>query len=152
MRRYDGSVEACFGQLGSGMDRSQMMAAVRSKDTLPEMLVRRLVHGMGYRYRLHRADLPGKPDLVFATRRKLIFIHGCFWHQHGCKFSHLPKSNISYWVPKLERNRMRDASQLEKLAAAGWKCLVLWECELSDSIKLEKRIKRFLGPAKGDHL
>lgn len=127
-----------------------MMAAVRSKDTQPEMLVRRLVHKMGFRYRLHRADLPGKPDLVFVAKRKIIFVNGCFWHQHGCKFSHLPKSNISYWAPKLERNRSRDARHLEELSAAGWQCLVLWECELANSIVLAERIRRFLGPAKDD--
>ena len=112
------------------MDRSEMMAAVRSKDTQPEMLVRRLVHGMGYRYRLHRSDLPGKPDLVLSSRQKIIFVHGCFWHRHTCKRAHPPKSNTSYWEPKLERNRARDAEQLKVLQSMGWKCMVVWECEL----------------------
>jgi DNA mismatch endonuclease, patch repair protein len=121
-----------------------MMAAVRSKDTQPEMMVRRLVHSMGYRYRLHAARLPGKPDLVFAGRRKIIFVHGCFWHQHkGCKGSHLPKSNVGYWLPKLERNRLRDAEHLKALRRSGWRCLILWECELSKSAQA-KRIRRFL--------
>ncbi len=128
------------------MDRSQMMAAVRSKDTKPEMLVRRLVHSMGYRYRLHRSDLPGKPDLVLPGRRKVIFVHGCFWHQHeGCKGSHLPKSNLSYWIPKLERNRLRDIENLKALKAEGWKYLVLWECELNNAERLRRCILKFLG-------
>jgi DNA mismatch endonuclease, patch repair protein len=122
-----------------------MMAAVRSKNTQPEMLVRRLVHSMGYRYRLHAVWLPGKPDLVFAGRRKIIFVHGCFWHQHrGCKGSHLPKSNTGYWLPKLERNRIRDAENLRVLRRAGWRCLILWECELRRSAAQVRRIKRFL--------
>src|SRR5215472_3891233 len=111
------------------MNRSQMMAAVRSKNTAPEMRVRRLAHSMGYRYRLHRRDLPGTPDLVFPSQKKIIFVHGCFWHQHGCPGSHMPRSNEAYWAPKLERNRTRDAEHLEALKAAGWRCLVLWECE-----------------------
>jgi DNA mismatch endonuclease, patch repair protein len=122
-----------------------MMAAVRSKDTQPEMLVRRLLHSMGYRYRLHRSDLPGKPDIVLPGRRKVIFVHGCFWHQHeGCKSSHLPKSNSSYWLPKLERNRARDAEHLKVLSANGWEHLVLWECELKEPGWLRQRLCEFL--------
>lgn len=127
------------------MDRSQMMAAVRSKNTRPEMLVRRLVHALGYRYRLHRKDLPGKPDLVFRPKKKVIFVHGCFWHQHGCTASHLPKSNTDYWTPKLNRNRARDAEHLEMLRIGGWECLVIWECELSKKDNLENIIREFLG-------
>lgn len=126
------------------MNRSEMMAAVRSKNTQPEMLVRRLVHSMGYRYRLHRNNLPGTPDLVFSARRKVIFVHGCFWHQHGCKSSHLPKSNIDYWAPKLERNKGRDAEHLELLHKTNWQCLILWECELKQTDQLQRRIKEFL--------
>ena len=126
------------------MDRSKMMAAVRSKDTQPEMLVRRLVHGMGYRYRLHRSNLPGKPDLVLPSRRKIIFVHGCFWHQHTCRGAHLPKSNTSYWGPKLERNRARDKKHLKALRSMGWKCLVVWECELKNLERVRLRISRFL--------
>lgn len=122
-----------------------MMAAVRSKNTGPEMTVRRLVHSMGYRYRLHRSDLPGKPDLVFPGRGKVIFVHGCFWHQHGCSCSHLPKSNRLYWVPKLERNRARDAEHVKALRAGGWKCLVLWECQLNEMKRIRQRISKFLG-------
>ena len=122
-----------------------MMAAVRSKNTQPEMLVRRLVHSMGYRFRIHRRDLPGKPDLVFPARRKVIFVHGCFWHQHDCcKGSHLPKSNSDYWTPKLARNKQRDEAHLIALGAAGWDCLVLWECEL-DKPSLARSLRSFLG-------
>jgi DNA mismatch endonuclease (patch repair protein) len=121
-----------------------MMAAVRSKDTAPEMFVRRLLHSLGYRFRLHRRDLPGKPDIVFPVRKKAIFVHGCFWHQHEeCRGSHLPKSNTSYWIPKLMQNKARDALNLAKLKSAGWKCLVLWECELGKS-SIVHRLKAFL--------
>jgi DNA mismatch endonuclease, patch repair protein len=121
------------------------MAAVRSKDTEPEMLVRRLVHSMGYRYRLHRRDLPGKPDLVFVSKRKVIFVHGCFWHQHcGCKGSHLPRSNKRYWWPKLRRNRVRDAKHLKALRIDRWRCLILWECELHKEVALRRKILKFL--------
>ncbi len=121
------------------------MAAVRSKNTKPEMFVRRLTHAMGYRFRLHRADLPGTPDLVFPAKRKVIFVHGCFWHQHGCKrASRIPKSNQSFWGPKLERNRARDAEYLKTLRADGWDCLVLWQCELAKPIRIELRISKFL--------
>lgn len=127
------------------MDRSQMMAAVRSKNTEPEMTVRRLVHSMGYRYRLHHRELPGKPDLVFPGRRRVIFVHGCFWHQHSCKGSHVPRSNAAYWGPKLERNRARDAEHLKALRSGGWKCLVLWECQLKKIERVRRRISQFLG-------
>ena len=131
------------------MNRSEMMAAVRSKNTRPEMLVRRMAHVMGYRYRLHVSTLPGKPDLVFPARRSVIFVHGCFWHQHGCSSgdSHLPNSNKSYWHPKLERNRARDAEHLKALGASGWKCLVLWECELAKPKTIQHRLASFLGPS-----
>jgi len=127
------------------MDRSANMRAIRSKDMRPELAVRSLVHRMGYRFRLHRKDLPGKPDLVFASRRKVIFVHGCFWHSHqGCKIAHKPKSNADYWGPKLARNRARDKKNLAAIAAQGWKPLVIWECELKESSAAAERIKRFL--------
>lgn len=121
------------------------MAAVRSKDTGPELLVRRLLHGLGYRYRLHGLGLPGKPDLVFASRKKVIFVHGCFWHVHGCPGSHIPKSRPEYWVPKLARNQERDREHLLALRAMAWKCLVLWECQLEDTHRLTRRLVAFLG-------
>lgn len=127
------------------MDRSANMRAIRSKDMLPELAVRSLVHGLGYRFRLHRKDLPGKPDLVFVSRRKVIFVHGCFWHSHNCKAAHIPKSNQSYWGPKLERNQIRDGKNAEALATAGWKSLIIWECETKNSRAASSRVKKFLG-------
>lgn len=120
------------------------MKAVRGKDTGPEWTVRRLVHRMGYRYRLHRKDLPGKPDLVFLTRRKVIFVHGCFWHAHGCQIGQPPKSRLDYWLPKLERNRERDAEKVEELKALGWSVLTVWQCETQDTEVLANRIHKFL--------
>lgn len=126
------------------MDRSENMRAIRSKDMLPELTVRRVVHKSGFRYRLHRRDLPGKPDLVFSPRRKVIFVHGCFWHAHGCKSAHTPRSNTDYWMPKLQRNRERDTKNLELLISEGWKVLVIWECETGDELALKKRVTAFL--------
>jgi len=127
------------------VNRSVMMAAVRSKDTKPEMLVRSLLHRNGYRFRLHRADLPGKPDIVLSSKKKIIFVHGCFWHQHDdCSLSHMPHSNVSYWEPKLRRNQSRDKEHLRVLRAAGWRCLVLWECELGRPERLLRRLTKFL--------
>jgi len=130
------------------MDRSANMRAIRSKDMLPELKVRSLAHRLGYRFRLHRKDLPGKPDLVFASRRKVIFVHGCFWHSHDCKSAHVPKSNQAYWGPKLERNKTRDGKNIEALRAEGWQSLVIWECETGDEGRVKKRLKTFLGRAK----
>ena len=124
------------------------MSRVRNRDTKPEMLVRRLVHGMGYRYRLHRRDLPGKPDLVFPARRKVIFVHGCFWHRHpdpACSLARLPKSKLDFWGPKLEKNRKRDESNLALLAELGWKILEVWECQTKNREDLQTRVREFLG-------
>lgn len=112
---------------------------------LPELTVRRLVHSMGYRFRLHVSLLPGKPDLVFVGRRKVIEVRGCFWHQHGkCVDSHIPKSRIEYWRPKLQRNRRRDKKNAKKLEALGWKVLVVWECEIRDLDRLNRNLSKFL--------
>ena len=123
------------------------MSLVRAKDTKPEMGVRRLVHGLGYRYRLHIADLPGHPDLVFPTKRKVIFVHGCFWHRHKCKMGdRTPKSRVRFWREKLEANRRRDVSHRHKLRKMGWEILVVWECQTGRS-KLDRlagRIRAFL--------
>lgn len=125
--------------------RSEIMARVRSRDTKPEMVVRRLVHAMGYRYRLHAKDLPGKPDLVFRSRKKVVFIHGCFWHRHAeCALARLPKSRQDFWLPKLDANRQRDAKNECALRAAGWGVLTIWECELGDVARLKIRIRGFL--------
>ncbi|OLK23357.1 endonuclease [Xanthomonas oryzae pv. oryzae] len=121
------------------------MGRVRSRDTVPEMLVRRLTHALGYRYRLHGKDLPGKPDLVFRSRRKVIFVHGCFWHRHpGCALARLPKSREDFWLPKLEANRQRDLKTENVLQVKGWTVLTIWECELGDIDKLKNKIKEFL--------
>ena len=123
------------------------MRAIRSKGMKPELAVRRLVYSMGYRYRLHRHDLPGRPDMVFAGRRKVIFVHGCFWHQHpvtDCKLTHRPKSNLEYWEPKLRRNQERDAAHRARLAEFGWDVLVIWECEVKIAEGLAHRIRGFL--------
>jgi DNA mismatch endonuclease (patch repair protein) len=125
--------------------RSDNMRAIRSKDTSPEVALRSLVHRLGYRFRLHRKDLPGRPDLVFPGRRKVIFAHGCFWHQHpGCREGRIPGSRLDYWEPKLKRNQIRDAANIAQLEAQGWKVLVVWECELKDAASLGRVLKRFL--------
>ena len=113
----------------------------------PEMTVRKLVHGMGYRYRLHRHDLPGRPDLVFSSRKKIIFVHGCFWHQHGkknCKLVRRPKSNKEYWLPKLERNVERDKEHQWALEKEGWDVMVVWECEVGEGEQIGRRLRSFL--------
>ena len=125
------------------------MSHIRSRDMAPEMLVRKLVYRLGYRYRLHRKDLAGKPDISFIGRKKVIFVHGCFWHQHAdpnCKIARVPKSNQSYWIPKLARNQRRDAKNIIELANMGWEALVIWECELKDADSLIAKITTFLGP------
>lgn len=125
--------------------RSQIMRSVKSRNTKPELIVRRLLHRLGYRYRLHRADLPGNPDIVFASRKKVIFVHGCFWHGHSCKRGNrVPKSNTDYWQAKIKRNIERFSQQLTELAEAGWTELTLWECELKDEHSLEQKLKNFL--------
>jgi DNA mismatch endonuclease (patch repair protein) len=122
------------------------MQAVKSKNTGPEMVVRRMLHAMGYRFRLHDADLPGKPDLVFPRLHKVLFVHGCFWHGHGCaRGSRVPKSNREYWSAKVSRNRARDKTTMDRLRAATWDALVVWECELGDLSRVAKSIRRFLG-------
>lgn len=126
-------------------ERSARMALVKSRDTKPEMIVRRLVHRLGFRYRLHVRALPGAPDLVFPRLRKVIFVHGCFWHRHsGCALCRLPKSRLEFWRPKLEGNRLRDARQRRKLRKMGWRSLVVWECQVAGIAILEQKLKRFL--------
>lgn len=129
-------------------ERSSRMSLIRSRDTGPELAVRRLVHGMGYRYRLQGKGLPGRPDLVFAGRRKVIFVHGCLWHLHaGCPKCRPPKSRPEYWKPKLEGNVARDVENQRRLCALGWSSLIVWECEIVDLRSLARNIKDFLdGP------
>jgi len=131
-------------------ERSRVMRAVRSVDTRPEMIVRRLLHAMGYRYRLHRRDLPGAPDIVFPGRRKLIFVHGCFWHGHDCaRGARMPAANADYWRSKIARNLVRDADHLAALRQAGWQALVIWECQLKvrDRPALTALLRAFLEDA-----
>jgi DNA mismatch endonuclease (patch repair protein) len=124
--------------------RSEIMSLVRARDTGPEMKVRRLVHRMGFRYRLHVGALPGHPDLAFPSRRKVIFVHGCFWHAHrGCKLARIPKSRVEFWENKIAGNRERDRRNRRRLAKMGWRLLVIWECE-TGKIDLAARIKAFL--------
>ena len=126
--------------------RSEVMGRIRSKDTTPELRVRRLVHGMGYRYRLHAKGLPGRPDLVFRPRRKAIFVHGCFWHRHeGCSRSQIPKTRTGFWQDKLDGNVRRDQTNEAALRSDGWGVLTIWECETKyDPERLTRRIERFL--------
>ena len=123
------------------------MSRVKGRDTKPEMVVRRLLHAMGFRYRLHAKDLPGKPDIVFRGRRLAIFVNGCFWHRHPgpeCRLARLPKSRLDFWIPKLEANRRRDVENIERLEALGWRVLLVWECELRDSEQLGNTLRRFI--------
>lgn len=121
------------------------MARIRGRDTRPELVVRRLLHGLGYRYRLHSSDLPGKPDIVFGGRRKVVFVHGCFWHHHQCKIGHVPKTRSDFWIAKFARNIQRDERNLLDLKRQGWDALVLWECEVHDRDTIRKRLVAFLG-------
>lgn len=124
------------------------MARIRSKNTKPEMQVRQLLYSMGYRYRLNDPHLPGKPDLAFIGKKKAIFVHGCFWHQHeGCSSARLPRSNLDFWQPKLEANRARDLRKQAELQAMGWQVLIIWECEMKNVGDLAKRLRNFLNQA-----
>ena len=126
--------------------RSANMRAVKSRDTKPEKVVRQMSHTMGYRFRLHRRDLPGTPDLVFPSRRKVIFVHGCFWHGHKCrKGKQPPKTNAAFWEMKIAGNVRRDSQQLRRLKKAGWLSLIVWECEIRKPARLTSRLRRFLG-------
>lgn len=130
-------------------ERSDLMSRIRAKNTKPELFVRSLVHRMGYRYRLHRRDLPGTPDLVFPSRKKVIFMHGCFWHYHDdpeCKLARIPKSNQSFWRPKLEGNRRRDQANEAKLRELGWEVFVIWECQIRrrEPEPLRRQVSLFL--------
>ena len=126
--------------------RSANMRRIRSKNTGPEMALRRLIHRLGYRFRLHKKDLPGKPDLVFSSRRKVIFVHGCFWHQHaGCREGRIPGTRREYWEGKLRRNRTRDAENQARLEESGWRVFTVWECSLRNEKELVRNLRRFLG-------
>lgn len=124
--------------------RSYIMSKVGQKNTKPELALRRALHGLGYRFRLHRRDLPGSPDIVFPSRTKVVFVHGCFWHGHGCRWGRLPKSRPEYWQPKIETNKERDRRALTELQEAGWEPLVVWQCELRDLEGAVGRVEGFL--------
>ena len=127
--------------------RRRIMQAVKSEHTKPELIVRRLLHGMGYRYRLHHKGLPGRPDIALVSRRKAIFVHGCFWHGHDCRKGRLPKSRLDYWRPKLERNKERDREKAEMLESLDWAVLVVWQCEMIDLDTLASRLHDFASNA-----
>ena len=124
--------------------RRRIMQAVKTRDTGPEQEVRRLLHGMGYRFRVHRSDLPGSPDIVLPKYKTLIFVHGCFWHGHKCPKGRLPKSRPEYWGPKIEANRARDRKSRKKLVALGWSVHNVWQCELTEPARLKIRLDKFL--------
>jgi DNA mismatch endonuclease (patch repair protein) len=125
--------------------RSEQMRLIRSKNTKPEIIVRKLIYSLGFRYRLHSKSLPGHPDVFFPGRKKAIFVHGCFWHRHtNCRFARLPKSRLDYWLPKLERNRARDLRHIDELKSLGWGVLVVWECETKTDLTLSMRLNEFL--------
>lgn len=126
--------------------RSRTMRAVKSRNTVPELAIRSMTHRMGYRFRLHQDNLPGKPDLVFPGLHRVIFVHGCFWHGHTCvRGARVPKQNREYWLKKISGNRLRDRKNLKKLMGAGWKSLVIWECDLRNEQSLKTQVRRFLG-------
>ncbi|GGH05878.1 very short patch repair endonuclease [Alsobacter metallidurans] len=127
-------------------DRSAIMRAVKSADTTPERLVRRLLRGIAPGYRLHRKDIPGRPDVAYVGRKAAIFVHGCFWHGHDCvRGARTPKANREYWIAKIARNRARDAAAQAALAERGWRSLVVWECETRDEAALAERLRAFVG-------
>lgn len=129
----------------TSLERSARMRLIKAKNTKPEMIVRKLIFGLGYRYRLHRIDLPGCPDLIFSSRRKVIFVHGCFWHRHAeCALARLPKSKLDFWLPKLSRNAARDVKNIAALQRMGWEVTIIWECELRDTAALLDKIRGFL--------
>ncbi len=126
-------------------ERSRNMARIRGKDTKPELLVRSLLHGMGYRFRLHRKDLPGKPDIVLPKYESVVLVHGCFWHRHkGCQYAYMPKTRVSFWKKKFKENIDRDKNNLSQLEELGWNVLTVWECETRDLQKLKDRLQAFL--------
>lgn len=125
--------------------RSALMGRIRGRDTAPELAVRRLVYGLGYRYRLHGRGLPGTPDLVFRSRRCVIFVHGCFWHRHNCPLAYSPKSRRSFWEKKFSGNVARDKKVVRSLKRDGWRVLIIWECQLARPAAVARRVKKFLG-------
>lgn len=135
----------------SPKERSDRMSLIRAINSAPEMKLRRLIHRMGFRYRLHVKELPGKPDLVFTSRSSVIFMHGCFWHRHeGCKLARLPKSKLEFWLPKLEKNKNRDLQNQFQLKSLGWRVLIVWECEMANIEKVSEVVREFLLQNEGE--
>jgi DNA mismatch endonuclease (patch repair protein) len=125
----------------------QVMRSNKSKNTKPEIVIRKMLHAMGYRFRLHRRDLPGTPDIVFPSRKAAIQVHGCFWHQHeGCRHGRVPSTRQDYWVPKLSRNVQRDSQVCQRLGALGWRLMIVWECDILNVEKTSTKLRHFLGP------
>ncbi len=127
----------CMADVHSKERRSYNMSKIRSKDTKPEMLVRKYLFSKGFRYRLHSNKLSGKPDLVLSKYKTVIFVHGCFWHGHGCRYSHIPKTRTEWWEEKVTKNQRKDNANLDKIRAEGWKVLTVWECELKGNLAEE---------------
>lgn len=126
--------------------RSRMMAGIRNRDTAPERAVRRELYGLGIRYRLHNGKLPGRPDIVIGRLRTVIFVHGCYWHRHpGCRLAYTPKSNVEFWLAKLQGNAARDARNQDRLTELGWRVIVIWECETRERVVLRERLAKLLG-------
>ena len=148
-RRPKASVRSRPRQL-SEQTRHRVMSAIRSKNTAPELAVRRMVYALGCRFRIHRHGVPGRPDVALIGQRKAIYVHGCFWHQHeGCSLARIPKRNLEYWLPKFARNRARDERDARQLGALGWKRLVVWECQTrSNPELLERKLAKFLSLGK----
>ena len=137
------------GEQRQPLTRSELMARVGPKDTTPELAIRRLLHRLGYRFQLHRHDLPGTPDIVFQGRRKVIFVHGCFWHRHpGCKAASTPKTRVDFWAQKFHENVARDARKTKTLEAEGWGVAIVWSCETKNIEPLASKLSAFLGPSK----
>lgn len=128
-------------------ERSARMALIRSKGTKPERLVMGLTRQLGFRYRKHRRDLPGTPDMAFLGRKKAVFVHGCYWHGHRCKLGRMPKSRVEFWSKKIADNKARDRRAMARLRRQGWKALVIWECQTSDPTRVAAKLRRFLGDA-----
>lgn|SRR5262249_6430584 len=128
--------------------RSYIMRSVRPRDTGPEMLVRKISHAMGLRYRLHQKHLPGTPDLVFPKHRAVIFVNGCFWHGHACAKGRLPKSRLDFWAPKIQHNRERDAESVRRLRSEGWRILTIWQCETKDLKRMRTKLANFFRPGR----
>jgi len=129
----------------SKQQRSYNMSQIKCRNTKPEMVVRCLVHRMGYRYSLHRDNLPGKPDLVLVKHKKIIFVHGCFWHMHNCRYGEVkPATNKKFWQTKRQGNKQRDTRNINKLRKQGWKVLVIWECQIKNTARLTQKLQKFL--------